>query len=596
MAQPAAVRKNRPIDDLCDAWVRATDADEAGGCADELAQRILDVRDPRLVTRLCSAIFARLSRNDADDADADDEVIAVLDAVMCGPLDTPGARGDTFRRAAFAAVEAQGIEARGIVRGLARKYCRVREMYCKFLLACARRDAERAGPAVRAVAETVAAAGLESSLYYGSPAGRAAQGIRALVAAFGSERNAAPRIQREYKVTEGLGALLCGSFFERDWETRCVWRRADGSGGARSCFRGSSPALAAPRWPAAAASSGDEPAPPPAKRARHGTYGPSLDEVESLCAGRMEGASSIDRARGRGDALAEDFALELLDDDRPPLDGVDFYRVGGSTVVLNADARWKICAQCRDAVQRRLHVACSVNLYATPAGATTLEPHADDHCVFVAQLSGAKLWRIFLDGEQFPDLGATLPRPGDDANSFFVTLYAGDVLYVPRGAPHVCRALDGEPSIHVSIGLDLDPTLTWLSALQTFVSKARGDRHSADLIEAARAAPELRGAVLPALSYDFDEGMSAARKRAAGALEALGRSDAAEAVRAEPSELRCAAVVDSLTRRVRFALTQSLAVTTLLRCKSLINYFPGPFFRPAFFFRGPAAFSIFFST
>ena len=63
--------------------------------------------------------------------------------------------------------------------------------------------------------------------------------------------------------------------------------------------------------------------------------------------------------------------------------------------------------------------------------------HADDHCVFVAQLSGAKLWRIFLDGEQFPDLGATLPRPGDDANSFFVTLYAGDVLYVPRGAPHV---------------------------------------------------------------------------------------------------------------------------------------------------------------
>ena len=177
-----------------------------------------------------------------------------------------------------------------------------------------------------------------------------------------------------------------------------------------------------------------------------------------------------------------------------------------------------------------------------------------------------------------------------------VTLEPGDVLYVPRGAPHVCQALDGEPSIHVSIGLDLDPTLTWLSALQTFVSKARGDRHRADLIEAARAAPELRGAVLPALSYDFDEGMSAARKRAAAALEALGRSDAAEAVRAEPSELRCAAVVDSLAHRVRTALEQSRAVATLLRCKALINYFPGPFFRPAFFLRGPAAFSIFFST
>ena len=95
--------------------------------------------------------------------------------------------------------------------------------------------------------------------------------------------------------------------------------------------------------------------------------------------------------------------------------------------------------------------------------------------------------------------------------------------------------------------------------------KARGDRHREDLLEAARAAPELRGAVLPALSYDFDEGMSAARKRAAAALEGLGRSDAAEAVRAEPSELRCGAVIGSLTHRVRTALEQSLAVTTLLR-------------------------------
>ena len=59
--------------------------------------------------------------------------------------------------------------------------------------------------------------------------------------------------------------------------------------------------------------------------------------------------------------------------------------------------------------------------------------------------------------------------------------------------------------------------------------------------------------------------MSAARKRAAAALEALGRSDAAEAVRAEPSELRCGAVIGSLAHRVRTALEQSLAVTTLLR-------------------------------
>ena len=582
-AECADALARRTIDELCEEWATATDADAVGELADELAKRALDVRDPEDVARLCSAIVARLNGGH----DNDEDIAAVLDAVTCGPLGTPGARGDALRRETL-------VFPGGVAWGLARPA--LRATCGEFLLACARRDAERAGPTVRLVAETVAAfpktvAAEDAATCLHTATDPASRRLRALVAAFGPaapsyetilRRRGVPVIEIQYlqevaaralpsgeacDISERLGSILGREFFERDWEARCVWRRADGSGGSRSCFRGSSPALVAPRWPAAAASSGDEHAPPPAKRARRGEgQGPLLEDVESLCAGRMEGAASIDRARGQGDALAEDFALELLADDSPPKDGVDFYRVGGSIVVLNADARWKICAQCRDAVQRRLHVACSVNLYATPAGARTLDAHADDHCVFVAQLSGAKLWRIFLDGEQFPDLGATLPRPGDDANSFFVTLYTGDVLYVPRGAPHVCQALDGEPSIHVSVGLDLDPTLTWRGALDAFVSKARGDRHAADLIEAARAAPELRGAVLPALSYGiFDEGMSAARKRAAAALEGLGRSDAAQAVRAEPSELRCAAVSDSLTHRVRVALTQSLAVTTLLR-------------------------------
>ena len=143
------------------------------------------------------------------------------------------------------------------------------------------------------------------SLYYGSPVGRAVQRVRALVAAFGSERNAAPRGQREYKVAEGLGALLGGAFFERDWETRCVWRRANGSSGSRACFGGDD--------------GGDDP-PPPAKRARRSptcganifTHGgdarcglgfePSLEDVERLCDGLVYSADSdnsattIDRA------------------------------------------------------------------------------------------------------------------------------------------------------------------------------------------------------------------------------------------------------------------------------------------------------------
>lgn len=553
-----------PFDELCEAWARADDADEAGELADEVARRALDVRDPRHVTLLCAAICARLSGNNDDD----DEVSAVLDAMTCGPLDTPGARGDAFRRAA--AVDAEGI---AVTRPA------LRAAYCAFLLACARRDAEPAGPAVRAAAGAVTMRDAARFLYAPDADG-ACRNLRALVAAFGPAASS-----HECAVAARLGALLGGAFFDRDWETRAAWRRADGSCGGRSCFGGENddgggppPAKRVGRSCFGGGDDGDS-VPPPAKRARRGPgHGPSLEDVQSLCTGRVAGASSLERARGRGNAFAEDFALELLADDGPPKAGVDFYRVGASTVVLNADARWNVCAQCRDAVQKHLKVACSVNLYSTPPGATTLDPHADDHCVFVAQLSGAKRWRIFEGGKPFPDLGTVMPRPRGDAPFFDVTLHAGDVLYVPRGAPHVCRALDGEPSVHVSIGLDLDPALTWRGALETFLP-----RYGTDLKGAARAVPDLRRAVLPALRRDaaaFPAGMNAARAGAAGALEAQGRTDALgcslhdgqlqrrrdmlfEAVHGRDDAYP--AVLDSLLAVAAPALAQSIAVTTLVR-------------------------------
>ena len=443
---------SRTIEELCEEWATATDADAVGELADELAKRALDVRDPEDVARLCSAIVARLRRSHDDD----DEIAAVLDAVTCGPLGTPGARGDALRRETlvFPGGVAWGLRFRPALRAAA---C------CEFLLARARRDAERAGPAVRVVAEAVAHPYYSRETCLRAAADPASRRLRALVATFGPAapsyttilrrrgvgemeikylREAVERARAQRalqsgeaseacEVAERLGSILGGEFFERDWEARCVWRRADGR--RRSVVL---PRVLTGSGGSAVAGGGGQlrrrtrTATGEARAPRRGPTGRCWTTWRASAPVVLQ-ARRRSTARAAGDAVAEDFALELLDDDRPPLDGVDFYRVGGSTVVLNADARWKICAQCRDAVQRRLHVACSVNLYATPAGATTLEPHADDHCVFVAQLSGAKLWRIFLDGEQFPDLGATLPRPGDDANFFFVTLYTGDVLYVP---------------------------------------------------------------------------------------------------------------------------------------------------------------------
>ena len=88
-AECADALARRTIDELCEEWATATDADTVGELADELAKRALDVRDPEDVARLCSAIVARLNGSKSDD----DEIAAVLDAVTCGPLGTPGALG-----------------------------------------------------------------------------------------------------------------------------------------------------------------------------------------------------------------------------------------------------------------------------------------------------------------------------------------------------------------------------------------------------------------------------------------------------------------------------------------------------------------------
>ena len=677
MAQPAVLT----IEQLCDAWMRATDADAAGEFADELAQRALDLGENETAAArcVCEAVCARLRRggDEEDDEDDDEEKLAALfpaegDTVeivwqkdetlavdgagdrcivasvrgpfpdkkkkrrsstslpayhvyaelrslvrLAGDQEHPfervdetdrrpkhvhpkyklslHARGTVWRRVDVDVEEedADDDEIASVLDSLAcamRGHAPLRRAAGKALvdevpLALARPALREAcstfllayahhGPAVRPIAKVLAAAADPAHL---------CPKLRALVAAFG------PAVPPERcEIAERLGALLGGRFFERDWEARCVWRRADGSGGSRSCFGDDDD---------------DEPEPPPAKRARRGEgYGPSLDEVEGLCAGRVAGAASIDGARGRGEVYtplgikcalpAENFALELLEDDSPPKDGVDFYRVGGSIVVLNADARWKICAQCRDTIQTKLRVACSVNLYATPAGATTLDAHADDHCVFVAQLSGAKRWRIFAGGEQYPDLGTAVPRPGEDAPFFDVTLHAGDVLYVPRGAPHVCRALAGAPSIHVSVGLDLDARLTWHGAVdakvgQFLITFMEGEMASPAHV--GRFVPALRRACLPALLAGDQDDAFAAGLAAALALAAhppVGEATPAERLAAAAAEnLRQRIWEDNLDRWQRMngardtlarlrafagaALEQSRAVTTLLRCKSL---------------------------
>jgi hypothetical protein len=99
-----------------------------------------------------------------------------------------------------------------------------------------------------------------------------------------------------------------------------------------------------------------------------------------------------------------------------------------------------------------------VNAYLTPPNSQGLAAHYDDHCVFVCQLAGFKLWRVYepLEGERMPRLYA--PRTEPDLAGRVRRVYRverGDVLYIPRGWTHVATAL-GEESMHVTFGVEVE--------------------------------------------------------------------------------------------------------------------------------------------
>ncbi|MFD4537320.1 JmjC domain-containing protein [Kitasatospora sp. NPDC058397] len=92
---------------------------------------------------------------------------------------------------------------------------------------------------------------------------------------------------------------------------------------------------------------------------------------------------------------------------------------------------------------RRTEAFC----FATGAGRRGLDVHRDDADVLVVQLAGKKEWTVHeapADGRWRPGLA---PEPG--AVALNSVLEPGEVLYVPRGAPHTATGHQGL-SVHLS--------------------------------------------------------------------------------------------------------------------------------------------------
>jgi len=116
------------------------------------------------------------------------------------------------------------------------------------------------------------------------------------------------------------------------------------------------------------------------------------------------------------------------------------------------------------------------NAYYTPPGSRGLPPHFDDHCVIVLQVSGNKQWKLAPPEEAhvLPRLYSPRPSistlsPEADPRVEEVLMLPGDAMYIPRGWAHEAQAgADGEAgraSLHVSLGLEVEPIFEWSGAL-----------------------------------------------------------------------------------------------------------------------------------
>ncbi|BAJ26320.1 MULTISPECIES: cupin domain-containing protein [Kitasatospora] len=112
---------------------------------------------------------------------------------------------------------------------------------------------------------------------------------------------------------------------------------------------------------------------------------------------------------------------------------------------------------------RRTEAFC----FTTGAGRRGLDVHRDDADVLVVQLAGAKDWTVHeppADGHWRPGLA---PAPGPVA--LRTALTPGEILYVPRGAPHTATGHRGL-SVHLSFTIREATTGRLHAALGEFLT------------------------------------------------------------------------------------------------------------------------------
>lgn len=187
---------------------------------------------------------------------------------------------------------------------------------------------------------------------------------------------------------------------------------------------------------------------------------------------------------------------------------IDGYRSGATVVLQGLHLTDPHLARFANNLALELDQPVQVNAYLSPSSARGLDIHFDYHDVFVVQLEGTKRWRVWAPTARSREpIGGkhAVPRPTPDELGeveLDLVLEPGDVLYLPRGHPHVAETQD-RSSAHLTVGL---LAITWHRVVQRAIdAEVRAGRLRSSIpLSALEPGPTAPGAAPDLADLDLD--------------------------------------------------------------------------------------------
>ena len=148
-----------------------------------------------------------------------------------------------------------------------------------------------------------------------------------------------------------------------------------------------------------------------------------------------------------------------------------FVRNGASVLLNSLHTIHEPARALISEIENALISYAGVNLYATWRATPCFATHWDDHDVYILQVRGQKVWRVWGEVRREPLKRDVEPNQVAPSQPIWTgTLEEGDVLYIPRGwwhSAHVASENDGRGTIHLTLSphyLKGPELLYWLEA------------------------------------------------------------------------------------------------------------------------------------